>query len=111
MNFDMTGIGGMLQALEKLNFAMNVQGKGFSIGTNVPYSTFQEFGTSYQSGKAHLRPGFDAVVAMHIDRIIANNDNAEEIVTKIALEIEHQTKIRAPVDTGNLKNSYRAERF
>lgn len=72
---------------------------------------YQEFGTSYQSGKAHLRPGFDAVVAMHIDRIIANNDNAEAIVTKIALEIEHQTRIRSPVDTGNLRNSYRAEKF
>lgn len=38
MRFDMTGIGGMLAALEKLNYAMNVQGKGFSIGTNVEYA-------------------------------------------------------------------------
>lgn len=107
----MTGIDGMLHTLDGLNEAMSVQGSGFSIGTNVRYSTFQEFGTSYQSGKAHLRPGFDAVVALEMDRIIANNDNAEAIVTKIALEIERQTRIRSPVDTGNLKNSYRAERF
>lgn len=36
---------------------------------------------------------------------------ADQIVTKAAMDIEAQAKTRAPVDTGNLKNSIQAVRI
>lgn len=105
------GFGAAFQAFDALEEAMTPEVHGYSIGTNVRYAPFQEFGTSYQSGKAHLRPAFDQVVAIELQSITATSDDAGVILKKAALEIERLTKIRAPVDTGNLRDSYRAEEF
>lgn len=110
MSFEMIGVAAMIDAFDDITDAMSFRG-GWVIGTNVRYAQFQEFGTSYQSGTPHLRPGFDEVVAMHVSRIVANNDDAETIVKEVAQLIERKTKTRAPVDTGNLRASYRAERM
>lgn len=104
------GVGALEEGLEMMEMAMT-SGDSWSIGTNVRYAPYQEFGTSYQSGTPHLRPGFDTVVNMKANQIISNHDDADVIVRKIAREIERQTKLKAPVDTGHLKNSYRSERF
>lgn len=106
----LAGVADMAHAFDNITDAMTIN-YGYSIGTNVSYAPYQEFGTSYQSGKPHLRPGFDEVVAMHANQIIQQNDDVETIVKEIALMIESKTKARAPVDTGTLQGSYRAERI
>lgn len=106
----LAGVADMAHAFDDITDAMTIN-YGYSIGTNVRYAPFQEFGTSYQSGKPHLRPAFDEVVAMYANQIIQQYDDVEDIVRRIALMIESKTKVRAPVDTGNLMNSYRIERI
>lgn len=105
------GFRATMQAFDEITEAMVPESHGYSIGTNVRYAPYQEFGTSYQSGKPHLRPAFDEVVAMHIETIANTENDAETVLKRISLLIERKTKLRAPVDTGNLEGSYRAEPF
>lgn len=109
MSFNVSGFGAMMQAFDEIEDSMVVQ-NSYSIGTNVRYAPFQEFGTSYQSGTPHLRPGFDQALA-EFEQISATSETASQTLQRLALEVERQTKQNAPVDTGHLKNSYRAERF
>lgn len=109
MGIELTGVAGMLEAIDDIKDALIIRDK-WVIGTNVPYASFQEFGTSYQTGTPHLRPGFDQTVAK-FDAIAGDMDDGQEIVKEIALEIERETKLKAPVDTGHLRASYRTEKW
>lgn len=100
----------MIDTFDDIMGAMIPQYRGYSIGTNVPYSVWQEFGTSYQSGTPHVRPGFDVAISK-FDTISSGAPTAGIALSRLALEIERAIKKFAPVDTGHLQNSYRAERF
>lgn len=78
------------------------------VGTNVEYAIYQELGTSRMPPQPHLRPAVESA-KRRADAIAAQADSTEDLVKLLALDIEGGTKERAPVDTGNLKASYRAE--
>lgn len=110
MRIRIDGTAAMFDAFDDIQDAMVPDMNGYSIGTNVEYSIHQEMGTINQSGTAHLRPGFDSAVAS-LGGLAAGADSTSVILRRLSLEIERKTKALAPVDTGNLRASYRAERF
>lgn len=81
----------------------------YVVGTNVQYSVYVEFGTSKMAAQPYLRPAVEDVVNRMGDEIAEDAESAEELVKRLALEIERGAKERAPVDTGNLRASIEAE--
>lgn len=83
----------------------------YLVGSNVQYSVYVEFGTSKMQAQPYLRPAVDDVMGRKADTIANESASAAELVTRLALEIEREAAQRAPVDTGTLKASIRAERI
>lgn len=100
------GVTGAIEAFDDIEDALSVR-KRWTIGTHVYYAPFQELGTLYQSGTKHLRPGFDHVVNSFDTMFVATVEDAEALLDMVAFRIERETKLRAPVETGNLRGSYR----
>lgn len=46
-------------------------GRWVEISTNVEYAPYQEFGTAYQSGTPHVRPGIESVIPQ-VGRLLAS---------------------------------------
>lgn len=97
-----------------LNFFKDVQMRlddnaVYVVGTNVEYAVFQEFGTRNMSAQPYLFPAARQV-AREADRVAGDASSVEEAVKRLAFQIEREAKDRAPVDTGNLRSSIRAER-
>lgn len=105
---ELVGVASMLEGFDDILDAM-VTNEGWVIGTNVPYASEQEFGTSYQSGTPHLRPGFDRAIAGFDHRVEGAEAVAAEL-ERTAFLIERYTKGYTPVDTGHLRASYTARR-
>lgn len=103
----LTGYGAVIDGLADLSDAWGDEPTAV-VGTNVEYSKFVEFGTSRMAAQPHLRPAVESAVR-RADAIAAQADSTEELVWLLGLDIEGGTKERAPVDTGNLRASYRAE--
>jgi len=85
-------------------------GRGYRVFSNVKYAYFQEYGTRYQSGTSHVRPGADKTRAQ-LGRIAVSVDSLDEFLRKAALTLEGEIKKLAPVLTGNLRASYTTERI
>ena len=69
---------------------------------------YQEFGTAHQSGTAHFRPGADATKAKMGQLALQAND-LDDWLRLVASQWSAETKSRAPVLTGNLRDSYSVE--
>ena len=82
----------------------------YVVGSNVEYAIHVEFGTSRQEAQPYLRPAARRAVRK-LDAIADQVDSPEELCAMLALEIEREAKKLAPVDTGRLKASLRAERL
>lgn len=82
----------------------------WAVGTNVEYAPHQELGTSKMRAQPHLRPALNET-KREIDRLAATHDTTPGLIKAAALEVERKVKIKAPVDTGTLRSSYRAERL
>lgn len=82
--------------------AMNV---AYEVWTNVDYASYQEFGTSEQSGTPHLRPGF-AEAMRRFNDIVDTAQTTAQALELVAIQVTVNTQRKAPVDTGNLRNSY-----
>lgn len=82
----------------------------YVVGSSVEYAIYQELGTSKMSAQPYLRPAAEAVSA-RFDTIAEQADGPGDIVRRMALAIEAEAKQRAPVDTGTLRNSIKAERI
>ena len=80
------------------------------VGTNVEYAVHVEFGTSSQEAQSHLRDAVKQTMRSDADRLADEASSADELIEMIAHTIERRTKELAPVDTGTLKASYKAER-
>lgn len=103
------GLGSALKALDGIQMRLD-DNAVYVVGTNVEYAIFQEFGTSRQEGTPHLFPAARAV-QRDAQRIAGDANTVEEAVKRLAFAVERGAKERAPVDTGNLKASYRTERI
>lgn len=89
----------------------------YVVGTNVEYAVYVELGTSRMSAKPFLFPSARnaernplAYIRRHTDVSIVDIESTEDLVRTLALAIERDASERAPVDTGNLMNSIRAEK-
>jgi len=108
MGMSVLGIGAALDMFEDIKDA--AEESHWRVGTNTEYAPAQEFGTTKMPAQPHLRPAVRMV--MHdIDRYAAKAKDLPDLIRILALEIEKITKIRAPVDTGQLMNSYTAAKF
>lgn len=101
----MLGFSGVMDALDYNGFGT----KEYRVGTNAEYAIYVEYGTSWNQAQPFMRPAVEQALA-NIDRIANQADSADELVERLALEIEANAKDNAPVDTGNLRASIEAER-
>jgi phage gpG-like protein len=81
----------------------------WTVGTNVPYAVYVEFGTSRMAAQPYLRPAAERAMAK-ADRLDDESNSADELVEKLALQVEREAKILVAVDTGNLRASITAQR-
>lgn len=101
------GAATFLDALDDLKDTYS-GGDGYVMGTNAPYAPPQEFGTYAQSGTPHLRPSIDAT-KREMGRLAAQADDLDQFLRLTALNLEAETKERAPVLTGHLRASYETQ--
>jgi len=83
----------------------------YVVGTNVEYAAFVEFGTSVQAAHPYLRPAARQVARDPERYVSSDYETLSGFVSAVALAIEAEAKDKAPVDTGNLKGSIRAQRI
>lgn len=105
---NLTGVAQFVDALDDLKDTYTASSDGWVVGTNVEYGLYQEFGTYSQPGTPHVRPGVDATRS-GLPRIAAQASDLDAFMRLAALQLEEEIKRRAPVDTGNLRASYKAE--
>lgn len=105
MNLDVSidGEGAFIEAIDDLQDEF-AEPAAFEVYTNTNYAFWQEFGTSYQSGTPHLRPGFRAGIKS-LDQFMMENSTRRALMLT-SIEITRETMRRAPVDTGHLRASY-----
>lgn len=82
----------------------------YVVGTDTEYAAYVEFGTSKMEAQPYLFPAARRV-ARDPERHVSSPDTLDQFIREIALAIEAEAKQRAPVDTGQLKNSIRATRM
>lgn len=100
------GYARVISALEDLSDSLTASGSGVVVGSNVEYAPHQEWGSQHQSGTPHVRPAVRAVGG-NLSQIAANADDVDDLLLLLGLALEGEIKRRAPVDTGNLRSSYR----
>lgn len=79
------------------------------VGTNVYYSVFVEFGTSRSPAQPYFRPAVEHA-KRNLGAYMKSAPNFAAGVAAIAHAVEKKAKRLAPVDTGRLRASIRAER-
>lgn len=80
----------------------------WTVGTDVEYSVYVEYGTRHMEAQPFLRPAVRQTMR-EADSIAEDADDADELVEAIAKRIEERAKEKAPVDTGRLMRSIEAE--
>lgn len=81
----------------------------YTVGTNIEYSLYVEYGTSRMAAQPYLRPAA-AHVRRNLDRWAESANSIEALVEQAALELEAYAKSTAPVDTGTLRASIEARK-
>jgi len=99
------GAGAFLSGIDEMVETFDSDSGGYRLATNVQYADTQEFGSAFQDGTPHLRPGADATRAQ-MAQIATVAEDLDEFLKMTALRWESETKSRAPVDTGNLRASW-----
>lgn len=82
----------------------------YVVSVGAEYAVYVEYGTSRNQAQPYLRPAVEQAIRrmdVHTDRA----DSPQELAERLALEIEAGAKERAPVDTGNLRNSIQVRRL
>lgn len=98
----------VLETLKDLKFRFDGQ-TVYVVGTNVKYGVFQEFGTKNMPAQPYMRPAVKEV-SNNLVSIVGDAGSEEQMIKRIAFAIEKEAKLRAPVDTGNLKGSIEARK-
>jgi phage gpG-like protein len=81
----------------------------WTVGTNVEYAVYVEFGTSRMAAQPFLRTAAERAMTK-ADRFADESNSDDELVEKLAHEVEREAKILVAVDTGTLRNSISAQR-
>lgn len=102
------GYGAMINEID--NLKINIKSNAvYVVGTNVKYSIFVEYGTSRMSSQPYFRPAIRHA-ERRIPELAQRAGSTDELVKLVALAIERKAAELAPVDTGNLQASIKAER-
>jgi hypothetical protein len=109
VDFELDGIETLGATLEETADDWRGEG-GYRVSSSVEYAFFQEYGTRYQSGKPHVRPGADQTRA-RLGQIALQSDGVDEFLRKSALFMQRSIRREAPVDTGKLRDSYTLSRL
>jgi hypothetical protein len=76
----------------------------YTVGTNVEYASYVEYGTYRMAAQPYLRPAAREVqgnISQHLD----GASSIDAAIKSAALEVEAAAKRRCPVDTGTLRAS------
>lgn len=103
------GMSNVLKGLKDIQMRLD-DNVVYVTGTNVEYAVYPEFGTSKMPAQPYLMPAMREA-ERNIQRIAGDAQSVEEAVKRIALFIERRAAENAPVLTGNLQGSIRAERI
>lgn len=94
--------------MDALDYAEQGEAR-YIVGSDVEYAIYVEFGTSRNQAQPYLRPAVERAVRK-LDSI-GTFASPDDVAQALALEVERQAKMEAPVDTGTLKNSITAQRI
>lgn len=78
------------------------------VGVGAEYGAYVEFGTSRMRAQPYLVPAVLHVSRTQIPTLERKASSLDEFVALIALAIEREAKMQAPVDTGFLRSSIQA---
>lgn len=85
------------------------------VGTGVHYAVYVHEGTSRMEGRPYLSDAVRKVVTSKGNQLAAEAENADDLVAKIAFELEGETKNQitayGAVDTGHLRRSVEARKI
>lgn len=80
------------------------------VGPTVDYAKHVEKGTSSQAAQPYMGPAIEQA-RQNLPQYYEESDTLEELVARLAIEIERDAKQRAPVDTGTLRASIKSEKI
>ena len=105
---DLIGTAALLDGFDDMVDTFSGDSDGYRIGTPLEYGPPQEFGTAYQNGTPHFRPGMDATRAK-LGQIALQASDLDEFLKLAALQWQSETQSRAPVEYGTLQASYQVD--
>ncbi len=105
MDMSLTGVGSLVGAFDEMADLYTPSGEGWVVGTNVPYSVHQEYGTYKMSGTPHVRPGVDAT-RRQMASLAVRATSMDDFLRLTAFKLTNEIQERAPVESGNLQGSY-----
>lgn len=108
MSLKMAGIAQAVESLQSIPGADGGQVQ-WKVAPTVEYGGYVELGTSRTPAQPYLRPAARTVQA-NISQHVARADNLDGAVRAAAHAVEAEAKRQAPVDTGTLRSSIKAEK-
>lgn len=108
-NAQLLGAGAVFARLDALS-DLAADSPTWVVGTTVYYSVFVEFGTSRSPSQPYLRPAVEHA-KRNLDAYMGSAPSFAAGVAALAYAVEARAKQLAPVDTGRLRASIRAERI
>lgn len=100
----LAGASALKNALQDFGDAFNAN-KSYVVYTDVEYAQYQEYGTVHQPGTPHFRPAVEKTSA-NFGQYLKNSSSIEVGLERAAQEVAATAARMAPVDTGQLRNSY-----
>lgn len=111
MGMDLFGFSETVRAFKQVRDFADDDDIVYVVGTNVRYAAYVEFGTSRNTAQPYLRPAARQVARSPGTHIRGDYETLSGFIRAVALAIERLAKDKAPVETGNLEGSIRAERI
>lgn len=110
MSFVRTKLVGLTSAVSMLEGLAPEGGTArYSVGTNVEYAPYVEFGTYKMAAQPYMRPAAREVRG-NLSSHLSGADSVDAMVKSIAQQVERRAKQKCPVDTGTLRASIRTQK-
>lgn len=103
MGISVRGVGGLVATLSAARNAL-AKDAAYEVYTDVEYAKHQEYGTSRHSAQPFMGPGAAAAQA-RLGQFTSSADSTDDIARQVAEAAQSEAKSRAPVDTGQLRDS------
>lgn len=107
MGAEMTGVLSLNRTIDDITSKWDTNASGV-VKTDVHYSVYVEYGTTYMAAQPYLRPATEQI-ARRVGALAKLSDGVRDLVERVIEEIRDVAKRIVPVDTGRLKASITAE--